>query len=105
MPLWQLSTSSHSDASTLTSLRCTSSCPRNPDYATCATGDEYKYRKILAEAIIEGVPNVLIDRVPTWEPTDNVPKSHLKAYRDKTRVKRKVKRRAKELVLRARAKD
>ncbi|RLN95077.1 hypothetical protein BBJ28_00012327 [Nothophytophthora sp. Chile5] len=69
---------------------------RNPEYAVSATGDEFKYRAIFAEAIIEGEAKVLTDWAPTWEPVGNVPKGNLKRFRDKNRDKRKVGRRARE---------
>jgi hypothetical protein len=34
--------------------------PHNPQYAQAATGDEFGYRALLAEAIMEGVPKVLV---------------------------------------------
>ncbi|RLN93349.1 hypothetical protein BBJ28_00011560 [Nothophytophthora sp. Chile5] len=74
---------------------------RNPEYAVSATGNEFKYRAIFAEAIIEGEPKVLIDWTPTWEPVGNVPKGNLKRFRDKNRGKRKVGRRAQALLTRA----
>ncbi|RLN14202.1 hypothetical protein BBJ28_00004773 [Nothophytophthora sp. Chile5] len=58
---------------------------RNPLYATSATGDEFKYRRILAEAFLTGEPKVLVDWDPTWEPVANIPKPQMKAFRDKNR--------------------
>ena len=78
--------------------------PRNPQYAVSATGDEFKFRSILAEAFIGGEPKVLIDWIPTWEPVANVRKDHLKNYRDKKRNKRRVNRRAKAALARAQGK-
>ncbi|RLN46032.1 hypothetical protein BBJ28_00015350 [Nothophytophthora sp. Chile5] len=78
---------------------------RNPEYAVSATGDEFKYRAVFAEAIIEGEPNVLIDWAPTWEPIGNVPKCHLKRFRDMNRDKRKVGRRAKAFLTRPPKRD
>ncbi|GLE08145.1 hypothetical protein PINS_up019107 [Pythium insidiosum] len=74
---------------------------RSTEYAVSATGDEFGKKKLLQEAVIDGVPMIRVEWEPTWEPVTNIPKSALKKYRDKKRDMRAIRGRSAAIMAQA----
>jgi hypothetical protein len=54
-------------------------------YSGAADGNEYRYRSLLEERVHEGIPQVLVDWRPTWEPVANIRQEDLRALHNAAR--------------------